>query len=101
METHLPATLKQFEMTAAKNNSDKGWIVGQNVSRHVTRLLSNCACILQVTCADMAIAVMLDVLSKSKPDLIQLFANLSKLKKSVEELPNIERWIANRPDSAH
>lgn len=31
-ENHLPATLKKFEITAAKNNSDKGWIVGQNVS---------------------------------------------------------------------
>lgn len=54
-----------------------------------------------MTYADLAIAVMLDTLSKFTPQIVGLFATLSKLKKSVEELPNIEKWIANRPVSVH
>ena len=55
----------------------------------------------QVTYADFAIAVMLDTLAQFKPELVSLFAALAKLKKSVEELPNIAKWIANRPDTTH
>lgn len=111
-ETYLPATLKKLEETIMKNGSEKGWIVGQKVSEyshadmkyihfiHCKSFLSYIPC-LQVTYADLAIAVLLDALSKYKPEILVVFSSLTKLKKSVEELPNIEKWIANRPDTSH
>lgn len=54
-----------------------------------------------MTYADLAITVLLDTLTQHKPELLTLFTALAKLKKSVEELPNIEKWIANRPDTSN
>ena len=44
---------------------------------------------------------MLDTLGRFKPEILAHFAALGKLKTSVEQLPNIAKWIANRPDTAH
>lgn len=82
IESFLPMTLKKFEEMVMTNNSEKGWIIGQNA-----------------TYADFAIAVLLDPLSNHKPHLLSVFPALAKLKASVEELPNIKQWIAKRPDT--
>lgn len=54
-----------------------------------------------MTYADFAISIMLDTLAVHKPEIVAVFKALAKLKKSVEELPNIEKWIATRPDTHH
>ena len=56
---------------------------------------------LQVTYADFALTVLLDTLAHHKPELLTVFTALSKLKKSVEDLPNIQKWIANRPATSN
>lgn len=80
-ENHLPTTLKTFEGRARQNGA---WIVGQNM-----------------TYADLAIAVLHDGLCAYKQELLTPFTALAKLKKSVEELPNVASWISKRPDSSH
>ena len=62
-----------------------------NVKMHVQQL--------QVTYADLAVAVLLEVLSQQKPELLAAFTNLGRIKRSVEDLPNIKAWIAKRPAS--
>lgn len=55
----------------------------------------------QVTYADLAITILLDALSQYKPEILLAFTTLAQLKKNVEELPNIAKWIAKRPDTQH
>ncbi len=55
----------------------------------------------QATYADLAVAVLLDTLSKYKPEILAAFPALKKLKSRVESLPNIAKWIAKRPESTH
>lgn len=68
---------------------------------HPCFLCHNCSSPLQVTCADLAIAVLLEALSNYNPQFLSPFSNLVKLKTSVEELPNIKKWMAARPETVH
>ena len=54
-----------------------------------------------MTYADLAIAVLHDGLCAYKQELLTPFTALAKLKKSVEELPNVASWISKRPASSH
>jgi hypothetical protein len=54
-----------------------------------------------VTYADFAITVLLDALAAYKPEIPTAFKALSKLKQSVEQLPNIQKWMSSRPDTCH
>lgn len=83
-ESYLPLALKKLESAAALNDSKEGWIKGE-----------------EVTYADLAICVLLEVLTTERPSLLDLFPRLGKLKSSVEQLPRIKEWISNRPDTPY
>lgn len=55
----------------------------------------------QVTYADLAICVLLQVLITERPSLLKSFPSLAKLKSSVEELPRIKEWMSKRPDTPY
>ena len=52
---------------------------------------------LKVTYADFAVYVLLETLEADSPSLLDNFPSLNKLKNSVQKLPNIDKWIKNRP----
>ena len=52
---------------------------------------------LKVTYADFAVYVLLETLEADSPSLLDNFPSLNKLKNSVQKLPNIDKWLKNRP----
>ncbi len=53
----------------------------------------------QVTYGDFAVCVLLEALQSDTPTLLDHFPRLAKLKGSVEVLPNVRRWISERPQT--
>ena len=80
-ETHIPKYLGALEKRAAANNSADGWIYGA-----------------KVTYADFGVylggAYLLKVMSQNALDN---YPALKKLRESVEKLPNIAKWLKERP----
>ncbi|KAL5481716.1 hypothetical protein EMCRGX_G021944 [Ephydatia muelleri] len=81
-EHGIPAALANFEKFAA-GNSD-GWLVGS-----------------KPTYGDLCVFNVLDFLSTFLhiPTVLEKFPALSQLKKNVESLPNIAKWIQTRPQT--
>ena len=80
-ETHIPKYLGALEKRAAANNSADGWIYGT-----------------KVTYADFGVylegAYLLKVMSQN---VLDNYPALKKLRESVEKLPNIAKWLKERP----
>ena len=55
----------------------------------------------QVTYADFAICVLLQVITTKQPSLLETFPALEKLKASVEQLPRIKEWMSKRPETPY
>ena len=81
-ETHLPKYLGILNKRITDNGSADGWIYGN-----------------KVTYVDMRIAVMMDFVLKASPNALDAFPAVAKLKAAVEALPNIAKWIKERPES--
>lgn len=76
-EEHVPTTLGYFQKLAAGNNCRDGWLYGP-----------------RPTYADLAVYL---TLTRLQPEVVGRFTALSRLKKSVEKLPNIAKWVAEHP----
>ena len=83
-EKSIPRYLGSLEKLAAANNSAKGWFHGPNVSY-----------------ADLYFSNVIGYLLGDAPDLLEKFPALKKLNESVTTLPNIAKWIKERPDTPH
>ena len=80
-ENVIPRVLGGLEKLAAANNSANGWFYGPKVSY-----------------ADIYFCYILSYLvEKAAPDILDKFPALRKLMKSVLTLPNIAKWIKERP----
>ena len=79
-EQTIPAALANIEKFAA-GNSD-GWLVGP-----------------KVTYGDLSVYLILDQLSGAVPTVLDKYPALSQLKKKVESLPNIAKWLQTRPQT--
>ena len=81
LEKHLPRYLGILEKLITENKSPGGWIYGS-----------------KMTYADLRIAQICDYLSHiCKPDYLNSFPAIVKLKDTVEALPKIAKWIQERP----
>ena len=82
-ETHVPKYLGILEGVITRNGSPDGWIYGQHV-----------------TYADFRVAQICDLVAmfcKPGSNFLDAFPAVGKLKKTVEGLPNIAKWIQERP----
>lgn len=83
-ETHLPKYLGILNKVITDNGSADGWIYGN-----------------KVTYVDMRIACMTDFILKASPNALDAYPAVAKLKAAVEALPNIAKWIKERPESEY
>ena len=81
-ETHIPKLLGNLERLASANNSAGGWLCGP-----------------KVTYADFAFLEVSGYVFKVAPNLLDKYPALKKLKTSIENLPNIAKWLKERPES--
>ena len=79
-ETHAPRYLGILEKMAGANNSAGDWLYGP-----------------KVTYADISLFVTNDIISKVVPNTLDKYPALTKLITSVENLPNIAKWLKERP----
>lgn len=79
-ETHIPRFLSTLETRASANNCVYGWIWGANV-----------------TYADLALYIVLQFDKRLIPTVLDSYPALKKLHDSVEALPNIAKWLKERP----
>ena len=77
-EKHLPNYLGILNKRITDNGS--GWIYGQ-----------------KVTYVDLKMAILGDVLTKLNEQVLDAYPAVAKLKTTVEALPNIAKWIKERP----
>ena len=79
-EEHIPKNLGALEKRAAGNNSANGWIWGAKVTYaelHAYYIISYCKMI--------------------SPNVLDKYPVLAKMSTSVENLPNIAKWLEERP----
>ena len=78
----IPRVLGGLEKLAAANNCVEGWFYGPKVSY-----------------ADFYFSHFVTYLQGDVPDLLDKYPALKKLNKSVTTLPNIAKWIKDRPET--
>ena len=81
-ETHLPKYLEVLNKRITDNGAADGWIYGKNV-----------------TYVDLRIAQLADLILLASPNALDAYPAVAKLKAAVEALPNIAKWIKERPQS--
>ena len=81
-ETHIPRYLGILEKWAGANNSAGGWLYGP-----------------KVTYADFTFFVVSGYVSDAAPNSLDKYPALQKLISSVENLPNIAKWLKERPET--
>ena len=80
-ETHLPKYLGVLNKRITDNGSSEGWIFGQ-----------------KVTYVDLYLALVADlVVMFNGANALDAYPAVTKLKATVEALPNIAKWIQERP----
>ena len=79
-EQTIPTALANFEKFAAGNKD--GWLVGS-----------------KATYGDFGVYLVLDHITATTPTVLDKYPALSQLKKNVESLPNIAKWIQTRPQT--
>ena len=55
----------------------------------------------QVTYADFAVYLTVDMITEKFPDVLEKYPTVAKLKASVAALPNISKWLKERPESQY
>ena len=85
-ETHLPKYFGILNKRITDNGTSEGWIFGQ-----------------KVTYVDMYLALAADMLAifGDGAQFLEPFPAIAKLKATVEALPNIAKWIQERPKTEH
>ena len=85
-ETHLPKYFGILNKRITDNGTSEGWIFGQ-----------------KVTYVDMYLALAADMLAifGNGAQFLEPFPAIAKLKATVEALPNIAKWIQERPKTEH
>ena len=81
-ETHFPRYLGILNKLITDNGSADGWIYGN-----------------KVTYVDLRIAYSMDYVLKMSPNALEAYPAIAKLKAAVEALPNIAKWLKERPES--
>ena len=81
-ETHLPKYLGILNKLITDNGSADGWIYGN-----------------KVTYVDLRIAYLTDFVLQVSPNALDAYPAIKKLKEAVEALPNIAKWLKERPES--
>ena len=79
-EEHIPKNLGALEKRAAGNNSASGWIWGA-----------------KVTYAELCAYHVLSYCKMISPNVLDKYPVLAKMYTSVENLPNIAKWLEERP----
>ena len=79
-EEHIPKILGALEKRAAGNNSTNGWIWGA-----------------KVTYAELHAYHILGYVKMFSPNVLDKYPVLAKMYTSVENLPNIAKWLEERP----
>lgn len=82
IDEHIPKYWSIIEKKIQKNNSDVGWIFGN-----------------KPTYADFIIYNAAEVVLKIDGDLLQKYPEVAKLMAAVEALPNIAKWLKERPQT--
>ena len=77
---HIPKFWSIFEKWIQENKSEDGWIYGN-----------------KPTYADFSIYCILDTMPLLDPDFFTTYPGVAKLKAAVEALPNIAKWLQERP----
>ncbi len=80
-ETHFPRYLGLLEKRAQGSGAPKGWLWGK------------------LTWPDFTFYVVMGFVDKMVPEALKDFPTLTKLKVSVESLPNIAKWLKERPET--
>ena len=82
-EKILPLKLSSFEEQIKRNGAPEGWLFTK-----------------KVTWADLALVNSFEWLALMAPDALKDFPGVSKLADNVNNLPNIKKWIEERPKTA-
>lgn len=83
-EKHLPEFLGILEKRIVDNGSSDGWIYGS-----------------KVTYVDLSIVLTMGFIAMVNPSILDNYPAISKLKGTVESLPDIAKWIQERPKTHH
>ena len=83
-EEHIPKNLGALEKRAAGNNSANGWIWGA-----------------KVTYAELSAYHILSYAKMVSPNVLDKYPALAKMYNSVENLPNIAKWLEERPKTEY
>ena len=83
-EKHYPKYLGLLNKRITENGSTEGWIYGK-----------------KVTYIDLRIALLGDLVIQSRANALDAYPAVAKLKETVEALPNIAKWIKERPVSEY
>ncbi len=81
-ETHFPKYLGILNKLITDNGSAEGWIYGN-----------------KVTYVDMRIAYITNFVLQTSPNALDAYPAITKLKAAIEALPNIAKWLKERPES--
>lgn len=81
-EKHLPNYLTFLEKTITTNAAPEGWLYGKNV-----------------TYVDLRLAMLAEIIQEFSDKVLGPYPGISKLKDKVLALPNIAKWIKERPQT--
>ncbi len=82
-ETHLPRYLGVLEKRAHSSGAPEGWLWGK------------------LTWPDFNFYIIIGFVEKVVPEALKDFPTLTQLKVSVESLPNIAKWLKERPQTEY
>ena len=84
LEKDIPEYWGTIESMIRKNDSEIGWIFGDNV-----------------TYADLSLYTAVEYVGQMDPKFFEKFPGVFKLKNAVENLPKIAKWVEERPKTDH
>ena len=82
VEKHLPFYLSFLEKCITTNAAPEGWLFGK-----------------KVTYVDLRLVLSVEFVQMSVDKILDSYPGILKLKESVLALPNIDRWIKERPQT--
>ena len=82
IEKHIPFYLKYLEKTITTNAAPEGWLFGK-----------------KVTYVDLKLGAYTEFMRKIDDKCLDSYPGILKLKESVDALPNIVKWIKERPQT--
>ena len=81
-EKHLPFYLSFLEKCITTNAAPEGWLFGK-----------------KVTYVDLRLTLSVEFVQKFSDKILESYPGILKLKQSVLALPNIDKWIKERPQT--